>query len=198
MRIPLALGSAALVLFTQSLAFAQAVPREGAVTLAIERAFSIHTLHTDIENEPDRDLTAFGLLWVRSESAFHLPRAAIDVFVTDGLSVGGSLAYYAWSGDTDRSGFLLAPRVGYAFGLGRVVTFWPRGGLTFYSEEAPGGNPDYDQLALTFEAMFAFWPRHGFGILAGPTLDLGVTGEVDDRDFEQRSIGLSFGLLGVL
>jgi hypothetical protein len=178
--------------------FAQADPRKGQVTIAVERLFGFHTWHTEIEGRPDSDSTAFGLMWARSETAFHQPRAAIDFFLTDGLSLGGSVAYYSWSGDTDRNGFLLYPRVGYGMGLGQSVTFWPRGGITYFSEEAPGGNPKYDQVAMSFEAMFVLWPRRDWGIQIAPTLDLGLSGKAGDDDFQQRAFGVTFGLLGSL
>jgi hypothetical protein len=93
---------------------------------------------------------------------------------------------------------LLYPRIGYGIGLGDSVTFWPRGGLTSYSEEESGGAPEYTQLALSGEAMFVVWPRNGWGILMGPTLDLGITGEAGDADFQQRALGITFGMLGAL
>jgi hypothetical protein len=167
------------------------------VTIAIERAFGFHMLHTEIGDQ-ERDLSALGLLWLRSESAFHQPRAAIDFFLTDGLSLGGSVAFYSWGGDADRDGFLLAPRVGYAIGLGTSATFWPRGGITYFNEEEAGGSPEYTQLGLTGEAMFVIWPRRDWGILLGPTLDLGFSGEVGNEDFHQRAFGVTFGLLGSL
>src|SRR5688500_8889384 len=79
-------------------ASAHAQPRKGDVTIAVERIFGLHTWHTEIEGQDAGDATAFGLMWLRSETAFHQPRAAIDFFLTDGLSLGGSVAYYSWSG----------------------------------------------------------------------------------------------------
>jgi len=194
--------SAALLLGTLATgaAAAQAHPRKGQVTIAIERAFGFHTWHTEFNDEDDTedDASAFGLFWLRSETAFHQPRAAVDFFLTDGLSLGGSLAYYNWGGDRDRTGFLFYPRVGYGMGLGDSVTFWPRGGLTYFSEEEAGGNPKYDQLALSFEAMFLLWPRPNWAIQIAPTLDLGVSGSRGDDDFSQRAIGVTFGMLGSL
>jgi hypothetical protein len=186
---------------TAGVASAQASPRRGQVTIAVERVFGFHMLHTEIEGpggDQEADLSSLGLMWMRSESAFHQPRAAIDFFLTDGLSLGGSIAFYSWGDDSDRNGFLLYPRVGYGIGLGDSVTFWPRGGITYFSEEAPGGNPEYTQVALSGEAMFVIWPRRDWGFLLGPTIDLGLTGEVGDADFRQQAFGVTFGLLGSL
>lgn len=179
-------------------ALAQAQPHKGQVTIALERVFGFHTWHTEIEGQEDRDASAFGLLWLRSETAFHQPRAAVDFFVTDGLSLGGSLGFYSWSGDAERTGFLLYPRVGYGISLGDSVTFWPRGGLTYFSEEPPGGDPEYTQLAMSFEAMFVLWARRDWGIQIAPTIDLGLSGEAGDADFSQRALGVTFGMLGSL
>lgn len=197
MRTPLCLAVVLACTAATGLASAQAHPRKGQVTIAIERAFGFHMLHTEIEDQ-DRDMSSFGLLWMRSEGAFHQPRAAIDFFLTDGLSLGGTVAFYTWGGDGDRDGLLLSPRVGYGMGLGDSVTFWPRGGITYFSEEGDGGGPEYTQLALSGEAMFVIWPRRDWGILLGPTIDLGLTGEVGDADFRQQAFGVTFGLLGSL
>jgi len=202
MRTPLFLTAILLSTFAAGVASAQPLPQKGAVAIALERGFGFTSTHTEVEGQDDRDVTEFGLMWMRSETAFHQPRAAVDFFVTDGLSLGGSLGFYSWGGDADRSGLLLYPRVGYAIGLGHSVTLWPRGGLSYFSEETAGGGAEYSQLAISGECQFLLWPSRGFAIMMGPTLDLGVSGEVDfgdgEADFSQRSFGLTFGLLGAL
>jgi hypothetical protein len=203
MRTPLFLAATLLSTFAAGIASAQPLPQKGGVAIALERGFGFTTTHTEIDGQDDdRDVTQFGLMWMRSETAFHQPRAAVDFFVTDGLSLGGALGFYSWGGDGDRSGFLLYPRVGYAVGLGHSVTLWPRGGLSYYSEEEAGGNPKYTQLAISAECQFLLWPTRSWAIMLGPTLDLGVSGEIsggpNDTDFSQRSIGVTFGLLGAL
>jgi hypothetical protein len=202
MRTPLFLAVTLLSTFASGVASAQPLPKKGGVAIALERGFGFTTTHTEIEGQEDRDVTAFGLMWMRSETAFHQPRAAVDFFVTDGLSLGGALGFYSWGGDGDRSGFLLYPRVGYGIGLGHSVTLWPRGGLSYYSEEESGGGAKYTQLAISGECQFLLWPTRSWAIMLGPTLDLGVSGEVsggpNDADFSQRSIGLTFGMLGAL
>lgn len=202
MRTPLFLAATLVSTFAAGVASAQPLPQKGGVAIALERGFGFTSTHTDIEGQDDRDVTEFGLLWMNSETAFHRPRAAVDFFLTDGLSLGGSLGFYSWGGDGERSGFLLYPRVGYAIGLGHSVTLWPRGGISYFSEETPGGGATFTQLAISGECQFLLWPTRSWAIMMGPTLDLGVSGEVQtdpgDADFSQRSFGLTFGLLGAL
>lgn len=184
------------------LAMAQDFGSQGTVTLSAERLFGLHWTHTRFEYDPgDRvrrvDVNTFGIGWYRSETAFNNPRVAADVFVIDQLSLGGSLGFYVWGNDTDRQGLIFAPRIGYAAPVSDVVTIWPRGGLTYFSEEPPGGQDDFSQFAFSGECMFSFFPQNTWAILVGPTLDLGLTGEEGDNDFNQYSLGIGTGIMGV-
>lgn len=188
-------------------ALGQSWGKKGSVTLSVERVFGLHWMHTEItnpsappspSNPSDRTLTVFGIGWYRSETAYHNPRAAIDFFITDNLSLGGAIGLYAWGSDGDRQGFLIAPRIGYAVRLSDRVGLWPRGGFTYFSEEPAGGGANYTQFALSGEAMFAFLFQDSWAILAGPTLDLGLAGGVGDANFRQHSLGLAIGLMGIL
>ena len=186
------------------LAMAQDFGSQGTVTLSAERVFGLHYTHTRIEvnggpadgDVSHSDVTTFGIGWYRSETAFNNPRAAADFFVIDRLSLGGSLGFYLWGDDGDLQGLIFAPRVGYAAPLSDAISIWPRGGLTFLSEEAD--DTDYTQFALSGECMFAFFPQETWAILAGPTLDLGLTGDREDDDFSQYSFGIHAGIMGVL
>jgi hypothetical protein len=181
-------------------AHAQTFGEQGMVTLSVERAFGFHWVHTSIDRpapagDTQSDLTVFGLGWYRSQTAYHNPRAGVDVFVIDRLSLGGSLGIYAWTSDGDRQGILFEPRIGYAATISPAVAFWPRGGFTFFSEEADGG-PTYSQFAFSAEGMFVFLPQPSWAILLGPTLDLGITGEEGDNRFTQHALGIAVGLMG--
>jgi hypothetical protein len=71
------------------------------------------------------------------------PRLAFDFFATQGFSLGAAATYFRVSESTDvpagqpaasspvLSGYVLAPRVGYAFAISRIVSLWPRLGFTF-------------------------------------------------------------------
>lgn len=185
-----------MVLAVGSTAQAQELGEQGTAVLAAERLFGINFQSSSVEDaDEDRDVSSVGFGWLRSEAAYHVPRAAFDYFVTDGLSIGGSVGFFVIGNDGDHTGFLIAPRVGYAFMFNDWAGFWPRGGLTYFNEEP--GNTDYSQFALTLEGMFAFVPGEEWAILLGPTIDLGLAGEVGDRDFTQHAFGITTGLAGM-
>jgi hypothetical protein len=87
------------------------------------------------------------------------------------------------------------PRVGYVFPFNAEWGIWPRGGFTYASRS---GDNDYHSFAFTLEAHFYFMPSPAFGFMAGPVLDLGVTGEgragANDYDYSERLFGLAFGM----
>jgi hypothetical protein len=130
-----------------------------------------------------------------------VPRFAVDYFVIDSLSVGGTLAYVHTDEDDDQPNddddwgtFLFSPRVGYAIPFAEIAGFWPRGGFTYVNHD--DGN-DWDELALTIEAMFWLSPAEGVAFVLGPTLDIGITGEEDSgTDIQNTVVGVSVGLMG--
>lgn len=166
----------------------------GEISVAIERGFGIHYASRSLDTPGDDDdvsYTVLGLGWAGAVSAFHHSRAALDVFVVDQLSLGGSLGFFTQSGDFETNGFLFSPRVGYAIPLSRAFTFWPRGGFTYIDID------ESNVLALSGEAMFVASPRPGWGILLGVTLDLGFVGEQGDTDANEFAIGFpSVGIMG--
>ncbi len=114
-------------------------------------------------------------------SGYAWPRIAFDGFVTRGLSIGGSLGYFNFSPSSGSlSGFLVAPRIGYAVRLGPAVSIWPRGGITYLSvssESGTGGSTStVSAVALTLEAPLMFQAAPRAFILVGPTVDLGLSG----------------------
>jgi hypothetical protein len=177
---------------------AQDFYRAGKVSVALERGFGIHYLHEGRDRQPpqpdgDIDATTFGIGWYGALTPLHWTRAAVDVFVVERLSLGGSLAFFGQSGDRDAEGILFAPRVGYAVPLSSVISFWPRGGVVFYDLERRSA------FGLSGEAMFVVSPRPSWGVLFGPTLDLAFSGDDDDgEDFTEFALGIvSVGLIGM-
>lgn len=198
-HLPLFIGvSAALgALLLGAPAGAQSFHSAGQISVALERGFGIHHVRRNADPDvgPDRDYkgTTIGLGWAGAVTPLHWARAAIDGFLTDQLSLGGSFGFFSQSGDSDGSGVLLAPRVGYAIPLSQVFTFWMRGGLTYYDVG------DTSLLAVTGEAMFVASPHPSWGVVFGPTLDLGFTGETggDNADLMEFALGLpTVGLMG--
>jgi hypothetical protein len=213
MRIGTTLALIATLFGTTVAAQAQTRPlgSQGQLTLSAERLFGFHWVSTHVDGNNgagDRDgsATMVGFGWHYAQNPpFNQPRAGIDYFVTNGLSIGGSIGFF--SGNiTDQSasnveydGFLFSPRIGYAIPLSRAVSFWPRGGVTYI---AVG---DDSVLALSGEAAFVFQPQPSWGILLSPTLDLGPFGNHDgngngddDTEFRAYSIGVTVGIVGIL
>ena len=131
-------------------------------------------------------------------TGYSFPRLAGDYFVTDGLSVGAAIGVFSTSfsseteidGESEESdgptssGVLVAPRVGYAFMFGDNIGLWPRGGVTYIgagSEQEDGDESSTRLFALSVEAPFVFVPVPHVAFLAGPALDLGLSGS-DETD----------------
>jgi hypothetical protein len=180
------------------------------VSFAVERPFGFYWASANIDppgpGNFDVSGNGFSLGWSQDGhySGVQVPRFAVDVFVIESLSVGGSIGFMSRhleneDGDNidDRDGFLFAPRVGYFIDFSDHFGFWPRGGFTYYSMN----DPDQSQFLLTLEGYFTFAPREGFGFLFGPTIDFGFSGETDmfapdNSDYTERSLGIMIGMFG--
>jgi len=175
------------------------------VSFAVERPFGFYWTSANVDppgpGDFDIDGNGFALGWSQDGhySGLQIPRFGVDVFVIERLSVGGALGFMSWDvenddGDTiaDRDGFIFAPRVGYFIDFSEHFGFWPRGGFTYYTMD----DPDQHEFLLTLEGYFTFAPRDGFGFLFGPTIDFGLSGEYDDADFNERSLGIMIGMFG--
>lgn len=190
--VRLALGASlvAAVLGSAASAEAQDFYDAGEISVALERVIGIHHQSWDVGDQ-DGSNTVIGIGWSRPATPLHVPRAALDGFIIDQLSLGGSIAFFSISGSEDADGVLFAPRVGYAIPLSRVFTFWPRGGFSYWDIE------EGSQLSLSAEAMFVATVRPGWGILFGPTLDLGLSGKRGDTDYSDTSFALpTVGMMG--
>jgi hypothetical protein len=196
---PFALAAAAFgaALFTTAPSHAQDYYAAGKVSVAIERAFGLHYWHEEYTRNNLTDThsgTAVGFAWLPSSSPFHVPRAAVDGFIINRLSLGGSLGFFSESGTNtpDRSGVIFSPRVGYVIPISSIFSFWPRDGFTFIK-------PDNGSLfGLTAEAMFVVTPRPGWGILFGPTLDFGFAGSRDPNGTNWNHFALGFPTVGLM
>ncbi len=193
------------VLAAAGVARAQAGPdfgAQGQLAISAERLFGIHYMRanntTDGEPSSYQSATVIAFGWGSDPagSSFVHSRAGIDYFVIDRLSLGGALGLYSASGHNPQvgdTGFLFAPRVGYAIDLGRVASFWPRGGITYYS------HGDWHNVGLTGEANFAFFPRANWAFLLSPFFDLGpFGGGPGARTYSEIALGLSLGIMGVI
>ena len=178
--------------------------------------------------ETKESTTTIALLWGSSSSGgtvgnpSAIPRLSFDYFVMDGLSVGGSLGYFAASGTVEAggqkndltkvSGWAFAPRVVYALMFTDMIGFWPRGGITYWNagSETQGTNKVTTTASgfdLNIEAPFIITPTPHFAFTAGPLLDFGVSGSVKtdpnptnapEPSLKHTNFGLAFGILGYL
>jgi hypothetical protein len=189
---------------------------KGDLALGIDRVFGIHFTHLKVDNPgrgPDRkyEQTGIGFGWRGrgARSPFDQARFAVDYFVIDSLSIGGSIAYASYNDDDDdddddddHSDFLFSPRVGYAIGFSNKFGFWPRGGFTYHSRSRDDDafvDDDENGFAFTAEAMFYWTPIEHFGFLFGPTLDIDFTGEreVGREDWDQRWRSIALVNVGI-
>jgi hypothetical protein len=184
------------------------------VVFSADRLFGLHFSKRTTENpgHPDDKLssTHIELGWAGrgDKTPFDVPRFAFDIFVIDGLSVGGAIGYASTSfedennNDTNANDFVFAPRVGYVWMFSDVAGFWLRGGFTYHRAEFRSEQEEYG-FAFTADPTFVLSPVEHFAFVAGVNADIDMTGELDpvvgpDVDRRYRSIGIQLGLLGYL
>lgn len=104
-------------------------------------------------------------------------RLGVHYFVVPGVSLGAVLDYV--DNDAYGTSYLLGARVGYALPLSRRFAVWARCGVAYthtkqtlsltsatVSNVLPGG-----------DVLLVFLPHEDFAILAGPMLEVGLSGE---------------------
>jgi hypothetical protein len=196
---------------------AQEFGQPGQVVLGAERIMGVYSDHltsksSDGTTETKLNTTSIALLGMPvalddSGIAYpsSTPRFALDVFVLQGLSLGGSLIYLNRSGSTDNtlnsggtststtrdaptsSTFIFAPRIGYAAQLAPVFAIWPRAGITYahykltsQNTNATGGTTESSTAAdftdISGEVMATFLPVPHVALLVGPYLDIPLGG----------------------
>ena len=178
---------------------AQDLGKQGDLSVAAERlsGLSTGTISADPDGpggETERDFVSFRLLTSDAVAAdllamqlpvFSSPRIGIDYFLTEQISLGGSVGLVSTSWDDDGGNsfnatmFLLALRIGYWLPLNTTFSFWPRGGLTFVTASASDEDDD-DSVSTTLPALSLEGPLM---IALGPaflqvaaTLDLSFAG----------------------
>lgn len=108
------------------------------------------------------------------------------VFFTLGGSNTGSQGGNSASSDTPSgNAFGVAPRVGYVFDINALLSFWLRGGFSFYhagtSEQDANCNNGSDTTSLNvfgldLDPQLVISPTPHFAFLAGPAIDFGFAG----------------------
>ena len=143
------------------------------IAVSIERFMGVD--YIDAEGPGGGDATARIFLNASDAYPTTSARLGFDVFVKR-LSIG--LA----GGFTTEDTAIVAPRVGYMFGLTPTVGLWLRAG-GFY-EATPG--PNY--FGVTAEALFAWFPYPIFCFTFGPTLDLAFADDDTTPNYLQLGI----------
>jgi hypothetical protein len=141
-------------------------------------------------------------------------KLGINGLLSSGITLGGIVGVWNQTSTNQNGGsftvFNIGPRIGWAGCLKKhkALGFWGRVGPTFqYVNASNGGNNGGSEdwaLALSFEAFFVWSPVDHFGLLAGPTVDAGLTGHASQNnpggqsqgsDFGYHAVGMSLGLV---
>jgi hypothetical protein len=193
MKRAFVMGLLGVMTVATSAARAQDFAKPGQVLIAAERLTGVFSDHLKLETttptggntfeteEESSSTTNFGFLGMGSDGSMRFtsiynrtvtgpaatPRLAADVFVIQGLSLGGSLIYFRQSGSNERtvtppdtppgtnvgerdapalSTVILAPRIGYAIPIGDLFAIWPRGGLTYWNYRYTVRTPNNDGM----------------------------------------------------
>jgi hypothetical protein len=215
------LVAATLISSTHALAddFTASFGGRGQVAVSGERLFGYsHISQKTSVGGQDRTVTndSFSLFsnsFGGFSPTYHVPRLALDAFIADNFSLGGSVSIARFSSSTEGSttgsvtAFTLAPRLGFAATLGSNVAIWPRAGLTYVEFWEP---PDstLTMYALSLEVPLVFTVGSHFGILAGLTADIGLGGEQKSTSTvlgirtsvgrKTTEYGVQFGLVGYI
>lgn len=175
----------------------------GEFAISAERLVSFARTGRVIKQDgPDQKDTVTRLNLLLNENAdvlgYSAPRLAFDVFVMDGLSIGGALGFSSVSGDLDQRQVTVAPRFGYALMFGEVVGIWPRVGVTYQDQKTAEAKVGI--LAGTVELPLVLVPAPQALITIGPSLDFTLvgkynpTGPVERTNYAQDELGFSAGL----
>ena len=135
---------------------------------------------------------------------FQFPRIGLDGFITDGLSLGGSLTFMHRSAGGSATDLLVAPRIGFAYMFSRAVGIWPRFSIGYWHQWQDPNQAH--TFAFTIDVPLIVAPVKDFAITVGPLFDVsfagkrtvaGPTGDVD-TDTSFTNFGLSAGIVGFL
>jgi hypothetical protein len=161
-----------------------------------------------------------------------VPRLAFDYVPVDGLTLGGAIGFavgdlenvttndnnnaIASTDGPSTTAFVLSPRVGYVLGLGKLLSLWLRGGMTFYwlNTDYPVPAPRtlsarVSGLSLDLDPTLMISPFEHLAFTVGLLVDLPLTGKATGEsttgagmsnstsvDQTYRNIGIVFGMVG--
>jgi hypothetical protein len=138
-------------------------------------------------------------------------RLGINGLLSSGITLGGVFGVWNDTSTNHNGGSFTAVNIGPRFGWAgclkkyKALGLWGRVGPTFQyvNVSTTVGNTsasvDAWALDLSFEAFIVWSPVDHFGLLAGPNVDIGLTGHESTQntgnDFGFHTIGMSFGLV---
>lgn len=188
---------------------------KGSVVLGAENLAGFGITKVDAEGDLEVSATYISLLGnADHQTPYDMPRLAFDFFVTDHLSIGGSVTYARTSTEINgsgaaaleskASGIFLAPRIGYGMVMGSRLGLWVRGGVTYFSTKDETGQltSTVKGAAINLDPALLLFLNDFLALGVGPTINVPLSGSVDqggpESDFKISTYGLSVGLHGTL
>jgi hypothetical protein len=171
--------------------------------ISADRLFGVANSKTSMETtnaENSVSRTNVSLLASSPESAYSIPRLAVDVTLLGGLTLGGAVGFATGSSSVkstagtastevdgpDVTSYLLAPRVGWVLPLGGLAGLWLRGGVTYFRSKSksdttivnvPGSNSTITSgFSANLEPTLTLMPADSFGFAISLVADLPLTG----------------------
>lgn len=234
MKQSLAISLAAALVAVSAPALAASGPvAQGTFAIGAERMMGIAHASARDDSDPNQVTTSTTAIFLFGNGGYGagdarvlyaVPRIGLDYFIIDGLSLGGSFTLlHASTSQTERgvttdtgstTGFLFAPRVGYAYMFGEVIGIWPRGGISYAHDSDDPANPiesgsSGHVFAFDLDVPLLIAPVKNFAITVGPIFDVTFGGSHSrnyrrgdipppDRDIGLTLFGLSAGVVGLI
>jgi hypothetical protein len=143
---------------------------------------------------------AVGFTGGGNSTFYTTPRIGFDYTFLQNWTIGGDLFVFFTLGRSETSttgntstdiplpsanAFGIAPRVGYIFGLNQLLSFWLRGGVSYYhagtsiQDNICPNEDDTSHLGvfgLDIDPQLVITPAPHFAFTAGPAVDIGFAG----------------------
>jgi len=199
------------------------IGEEAQIVFGVDRVMGIAYDRNKLAEDPERTTksTTIALFGSGSGGSSLMPRLALDYFVVEQFSVGGSFVYWHQSSSVDVGGssgdgpstddIVIHPRVGFAYAFDETFGIWPRAGITWFSHKTTqqvtsgGSTNDVENKTtgfnITGEVPIVISPFEQFAILIGPYIEIPLSGTnsatgQDDADSKTLSLGLTTSIVG--
>lgn len=185
--------------------------------MAAERLTGVYSYSYTAKSPDLGDLKGSGtfvnLLWANNASGaqsidpYAIPLFSLHGVVGSGITLGGGVGYVSSSGKydvatddgfgnvtttsvklPDLTAFVIAPRFGGVIPTPGKVSFWLKGGITYYSVSSTQDSPDPSRVysvelhetgtVLSLDPVVVISPFPHTGILVGPVIDIPLGGEI--------------------